>query len=91
MTAFRLEIRITPRPGLLNPEGNAVHHALQSLGYETVTDVRAGKTFYVTLEAADEDAATSVAEDMSRRLLANPVTEDFTITVAALDGAGVPG
>ena len=91
MTAFRLEIRISPRPGLLNPEGNAVHHALQSLGYDSVTDVKAGKTFYVTLEAADEGAANTVAEDMSRRLLANPVTEDFAITVAALESAGAPG
>ncbi len=84
MRSFHLEIRISPRPGLLNPEGNAVQHALESLGYDSVKDVRVGKTFYVQLSAADEDAARTLAEDMSRRLLANPVTEDFRIEVSEL-------
>ncbi len=82
MRDFRLLIRISPRPGLLNPEGNAVHHALESLGYHSVTDVKVGKTFYVDLSAEDQAAARAVAEDMSRRLLANPVTEDFLIEIS---------
>ena len=84
MTAYRLEIRISPRPGLLNPEGNAVHHALESLGYEAVSDVKVGKTFYVTLDADGQDAALSVADEMSQRLLANPVTEDYAIRLEEL-------
>ena len=91
MTAYRLEIRISPRPGLLNPEGNAVHHALESLGYASVSDVKVGKTFYVHLEAEDGDSALALADDMSRRLLANPVTEDFSIEIEEVQKAGVTG
>ena len=83
MSSFRLEIRITPRPGLLNPEGKAIHHALQSLGWDEVSDVRVGKAMYVDLDAPSEEAALEVAETMCRKLLSNPVTEDFTIEVTA--------
>ncbi|MCH7856312.1 MAG: phosphoribosylformylglycinamidine synthase subunit PurS [Gemmatimonadetes bacterium] len=81
MSRFRLEIRVTPRPGLLDPEGKAIQHALHSLDYEQVRDVRVGKLLYVNVEAASSEEAREGAEAMCRRLLANPVTEDFEIDV----------
>ena len=81
MSRFRLEIRVTPRPGLLDPEGKAIQHALHSLDYEQVRDVRVGKLLYVNVEAASNEEAREGAEAMCRRLLANPVTEDFEIDV----------
>ena len=81
MTRFRLEIRIVPRPGLLDPEGQAIRHALRSLDYEGVEDVRVGKILHLTLTATSEQAARERAEAMCHRLLANPVTEDFEIAV----------
>ena len=83
MTQHHLEIRIIPRPGLLDPEGKAIHHALDSLGYESVRNVRVGKAIYVDLEAATSEEAIAEAEAMCRGLLANPVTEDFEIGVAS--------
>ena len=83
MTQHQLEIRIIPRPGLLDPEGKAIHHALDSLGYESVSNVRVGKAIYVDLEASSPEEAITEAEAMCRRLLANPVTEDFEIGVAS--------
>ena len=74
-----MEILISPRPGLLDPQGKAIHHALQSLGYDGVDDVRVGKAIYVDVEADSEQTARDKAEDMCRKLLANPVTEDFSI------------
>ena len=82
MTQHQLEIRIIPRPGLLDPEGKAIHHALDSLGYESVSNVRVGKAIYVDLEASSPEEAITEAEAMCRRLLANPVTEDFEIGLA---------
>ena len=79
MSRFRLEIRIIPRPGLLDPEGKAIQHALRSLDYEQVHEVRVGKLLYLDVEAASRDKAREGAEAMCRRLLANPVTEDFEI------------
>jgi len=88
LSHHRLEIRVKPRPGLLNPEGKAIHHSLNSLGWDGVTDVRVGKAIYVDLEAASEAEAVEAAEAMCRKILANPVTEDFEISlVGETEGA----
>ena len=79
MTEYLVEIRVTPRPGLLNPEGNAVHHALNALGFDGVEDVRIGKSIAIRLKADDERSARETADAVSQRLLANPVTEDFEV------------
>lgn len=88
MSTYRLEILVKPRRGLLDPAGKAIHHALVSLGWDGVEDVRVGKAIYVDVAAESEAAAVELAEAMCRRLLANPVTEDFEVSVAgALEGA----
>ena len=88
MTQFRLEIRVKPRPGLLDPQGKAIHHALHSLGWDGVEDVRVGKAIYIDLEAASSEVAVETADAMCRKLLSNPVTEDYEIAVmSALEGA----
>jgi len=85
LSQIRLEITIKPRPGLLNPEGKAIHHALDSLGWNGVADVRVGKAIYIDLEAADEAEAVEAAEAMCRKILANPVTEDFEVAVVGVE------
>lgn len=82
MTRYSLEIRVKPRPGLLDPEGKAIHHALHSLGWDSVEEVRVGKVLYIDLEAESEEAATEAATAMCRKILANPVTEDFQVSLA---------
>jgi phosphoribosylformylglycinamidine synthase len=79
LSLFRIEIRVTPRKGILDPQGKAIHHALHSLGWEQVDDVRVGKALHIELEADDVAAARAEAEAMCRKLLANPVTEDFDV------------
>jgi phosphoribosylformylglycinamidine synthase subunit PurS len=80
LSQFRLEIRVKPRPGLLDPQGKAIHHALNSLGWEGVEDVRVGKAIYIDLAADSSEAAVEAAEAMCRKILANPVTEDFEVS-----------
>ena len=89
MSDFQLEIRVKPRPGLLNPEGKAIHHALNALGWDEVSDVRIGKAIYVELEARSAVDAMERAEAMCRKILANPVTEDFEVaSVVEMEEAG---
>ena len=90
MSRFRLEIRVTPRPGLLDPEGKAIQNALHSLDYEHVHDVRVGKLLYLDVEASSNEEARKGADAMCRRLLANPVTEDFEIEVQEATEETVP-
>jgi phosphoribosylformylglycinamidine synthase subunit PurS len=79
MNRFRIAVHITPRRGILDPQGRTVADALHSLGFADVRDVHIGRHVVVELDAADKDAATQSTRDMCARLLANPVTEDYEI------------
>jgi len=78
---FQLEVRVKPRPGLLDPQGKAIHHALNSLGFPGVHDVRVGRGIDLEVEAGSESEAIEQVTNMCRKLLANPVTEDFHVAV----------
>lgn len=88
MTDYRIEVRVTPRRGILDPQGNAVAGALASLGFGGVGEVHVGRLIVFTLAAEGEAEARARVEAMCRQLLANPVTEDFDIGVAARQAAG---
>jgi phosphoribosylformylglycinamidine synthase len=79
LSRFRIEIRVTPRKGILDPQGKAIHHALHALGWSQVDDVHVGKAIHIELDADDAAAARTEAEAMCRKLLANPVTENFEV------------
>jgi phosphoribosylformylglycinamidine synthase subunit PurS len=81
VNTYTAEVRITPRAGLLDPEGKAVQSALRSLDFEQVADVRVGRLVRLRLHAESEAAAQQSTEAMCRKLLANPVTEDFEIVL----------
>ncbi len=68
-----------PRDGLLDPQGAAVEHALGALEFGGVDSVRVGRTLELTLEGESETQVRERLRAMCERLLANPVTEDFTI------------
>jgi phosphoribosylformylglycinamidine synthase PurS subunit len=86
VSEYRVEVRVTPRQGILDPQGKAVAGALQSLGFRGVGDVHVGRLVTLTLAAASAEAAQEAAAAMCRQLLANPVTEDFDVRV--LEAAG---
>lgn len=87
MTDYRVEVRVTPRRGILDPQGNAVGGALASLGFDGVSGVHVGRLVTFTLGAPSEDEARARVDAMCRQLLANPVTEDYRIAVS--EAAGV--
>ena len=77
----RVHVRIIPRPGLLDPQGQAVEHTLGSLGFTGISSVRVGKAIEVLVEATSPQDAEASVRRMCDKLLANPVTEDFEIEV----------
>ena len=80
---FRVHVRVMPRAGLLDPQGQAVEHALGSLGFAGTQQVRIGRAIELELDAPSSDDAVGRARQMCDRLLANPVTEDYELEVEA--------
>jgi phosphoribosylformylglycinamidine synthase len=73
----RYRVFVTLKPGVLDPQGKAIHHALEGLGFAGLRDVRAGKLIELDLE--DRAAGEDEIEAMCRKLLANTVIENFRI------------
>jgi len=76
-------VTVMLKSGVLDPQGKAIAHALGTLGFSGVNDVRAGKVIELDLAETDPDKARAMAEDMARKLLANTVIESFRVS---LDG-----
>jgi phosphoribosylformylglycinamidine synthase subunit PurS len=78
---YRVHVRVMPRSGLLDPQGQAVEHALSSLGFQGTGSVRVGRAIELDVAADSRDEAETRARQMCDRLLANPVTEDYLLEV----------
>lgn len=76
---YNVQIKVMPLKDLLDPQGKAVMGGLKNLGLGTVTDVRVGKHITLQIEADSETQAKQIAEDASKKLLANPVMEFYEI------------
>ena len=79
---MQVKVFVTPRGGILDPQGKAVEHALKSLGFKSVTGVRIGKYILLDIDAASAEEARAAAQKMCEQLLANPIIEDFRFEVA---------
>ena len=82
--SYRVHVRVMPRAGLLDPQGQAVEHALAALGFAEARSVRVGRAIELEVEAASAADAEARARRMCDKLLANPVTEDYEVEVEAL-------
>ena len=91
MSSYEARIEVGHRPGILDPQGGVIERALPALGYGNVSHVRVGKSIRLVVEAADEGAARAEVEEMCRKLLANPVIEDYTIHLFPGDTPEPPG
>jgi phosphoribosylformylglycinamidine synthase len=74
-------VTVMLKDGVLDPQGKAIGHALHTLGFAGVQDVRAGKVIELDLDETDPARAKAAAEEMARRLLANLVIESFSVRV----------
>lgn len=76
---MKARITVRPKEGVLDPQGKAIVHSLSQLGYAGVRDVRVGRSFDVEIDVADPAEGRRLLDEMSRRLLANTVIEDFVV------------
>ena len=78
---MKAKVHITLKPGVLDPQGRAIQHALASLGFSGVDDVRQGK--YIELDLGDTDQSTAHArvDEMCKKLLANTVIENYSVEI----------
>ncbi len=82
---YAVLVDVQLRDGIADPAGATVERSLPALGYQGISGVTVGKTVRFRIEAADENEARAVAEDLCATFLANPVIEDAVVTV------GTPG
>jgi phosphoribosylformylglycinamidine synthase PurS subunit len=83
MSTHRFAVNVTPKPGILDPQGRAVEGSLDHLGIQGVSAVRVGRRVELTIDAADEVAARGVVERLAGELLANPLIEAYAIETIA--------
>jgi phosphoribosylformylglycinamidine synthase len=78
---FNVQVTVMPLKELLDPQGKAVMSGLGNLGLQSIEDVRIGKSISLVVEAKTKDEAKAIAEEASKKLLANPVMEYFEVSV----------
>ena len=78
---MRVKVFVTPRQGILDPQGRAVQAALANLGFTGVSDVHLGRFIMLTLEAPSPSAAEETVSKMCEQMLANPTIEDYRFEV----------
>ena len=79
---MKAKVYVTLKPGVLDPQGKAIQHSVDLLGYGGIEDVRQGKYFEIALdESLDSSRARETAERMAREVLSNPVIEDYRVEV----------
>ena len=80
---MKVRVRVTLKPGILDPQGKAIGNALAALGFGGIGEVRQGKVIDIELAETDPARIRQQAEAMCKQLLANPVTEDYAIETIA--------
>ncbi len=83
---MKAKVYVTLKPSVLDPQGKAIHHSVELLGFEKIQDVRQGKYFEIALNSDLSEAdARQTAEDIAKNVLANPVIEDYRVELTATD------
>lgn len=76
-------VYVTLKPGVLDPQGKAIHHSVELLGHQNISDIRQGKFFEIALDSSMPEAeARATAERIAKDVLANPVIEDYRIQIS---------
>lgn len=81
MKNFTVKIEVKLKPVVLDPQGKAVLGALKNLGFNQVSDARVGKLIEIKINDDSEDSVRNKADEMCKKLLANPVIEDYSLEI----------
>ena len=82
---YKAAIHVKLRPSILDPQGKTAHHALENLGFTSVERVRMGKYVEMWIDEEQEESAQRIAREACEKLLANPVMEDFEISLQKVE------
>ncbi|HYF04066.1 MAG TPA: phosphoribosylformylglycinamidine synthase subunit PurS [Patescibacteria group bacterium] len=85
MNTYRATITITLRKGILDVQGKTVEHALHSINFASIRNVRIGRFVELTVQAGSDQEALDIVNDASRKLIANPIMEDFHVQISLAD------
>ncbi len=85
MNTYRATIKITLRKGILDVQGKTVENALHSIDFPGIRNVRIGRFVELNVQAASEEEALNLVSDASRKLIANPIMEDFYVEISNAD------
>ncbi|HEY0515387.1 MAG TPA: phosphoribosylformylglycinamidine synthase subunit PurS [Thermoanaerobaculia bacterium] len=83
---MKARVTVYPRREILDPQGKAIRDALSRVGFPGVDDVRAGKSFEISLAGEDPEAARRQLREMCEKLLANTVVEDYSVELLGGEG-----
>jgi phosphoribosylformylglycinamidine synthase len=79
---MKAKVYVTLKPSVLDPQGKAIKHSVQLLGFESVSDIRQGKYFEVAMNnGVSEEQAREAATQLAREVLSNPIIEDFRVEI----------
>ena len=79
---MKAKVYVSLKPGILDPQGKAIQHSVELLGFSGIEDVRQGKYFEISLENdADRDEARESVSRMAREVLSNPIIEDYRVEI----------
>ena len=81
MPTMKAHVWVMPKRTVLDPQGQAIQHALSSLGFNSVCNVRQGKFFVLEMDGATREAAEKQVERLAREVLTNPVIEEFRFEI----------
>jgi phosphoribosylformylglycinamidine synthase len=91
MSRYRFAINVTPKPGILDPQGRAVEGSLGHLGIDGVSEVRVGRRVELTVDAADAPTALATADRLASQLLSNPLIEAYALEPLAATSPAMTG
>ncbi len=81
---MKAKVYVNLKSGVLDPQGKAIHHSVELLGFTGISDVRQGKYFEIALDASvDQQQARESVEKMAREVLSNPIIEDYRVEIEA--------
>jgi phosphoribosylformylglycinamidine synthase subunit PurS len=81
---MKAKVYVTLKPSVLDPQGKAIHHSVELLGFEKIEDIRQGKFFEIVLNSDLSEAdARQAAENIAKNVLANPVIEDYRVEISS--------
>lgn len=80
---MKAKVYVSLKPGILDPQGKAIQHSVELLGFDGIADVRQGKYFEIALDDSDERQAREAVARIAREVLSNPIIEDYRVEIEA--------